>query len=344
MFPRLVAGLLSLALLTGVSFADTVPDGMWKWSSEIGGQTINSSLELETEGKQLWGTYKDQNVEAEIENAEVDGRNIWFELNVEVQGAELTAKFNGEIDDEEIEGSVEVWINGEESGEFDWLAKRDVSAAQVVGSWEFEFTSPDGVDHSPTLVVSEKGKELVGTLSDGDGAAEVLVKNFQLVDNQFSFELMTKYEGSNLDLKYICRPQGNKLTGMLEYDLEGNSGEFEIAARRRALPRSVRAMLGTWEFKVTDPDGIQHNPVLTLADDSGKLAAKLNSEILQLDIQDPQVNDGELTFKFTSDHGGEGVELTWHSRMDGADKMSGKLEYDAGGETGELDLTGERRS
>lgn len=331
-----------IAMVAGVSSAaDDVFDGFWKWTSEIGQQTIHSTLRLESEGNRLSGTYKDQNVEVEIENGEIDGRNIWFEMNVELEEMMVFVKFDGELVGDEIDGALEVVVNGEEQGEYKWNPQRSVPMEDVLGTWEFEFESPDGVQHTPSLELTERDGELVGKLSNEQGAIDLPEVNLEAGTLAFAYE--TEYQGSELSLKYVCKPRGNKLTGSIEYNLDGNEGDFEIAATRRALSRSLRAMLGEWEFAIVDPDGNTHDTVLKLLDESGQLNVQLTTKTGEVELTDLVVDSGKVKFNFVNDHNGVSVRLAWETQLDGADKMKGTMEFDVDGNTGEIPLEGSKR-
>lgn len=342
MFRRLAcSAAFCIALVPLAAPAEDLPDGTWKWTSEIGEQTIRSVLHLESDGKQLQGKYQDQNIETAIQNGEVDGRNVWFEFTAEVQNVQLLAKFSGELSDTEIDGSVKLIVDGEDRGEFDWMASRFVGNKEVLGTWNFEFTSPDGVEHRPVMVITEKDGELAGTMSANGNMLEV--ESLKTEDNVLSFEYTIDYGGRKLGVRYHCDPRGDRISGTLVYNLEGEIGDFEIEATRKTLPRKIRALLGPWQFSMTGPDGVERKPVLKLIDQGGQLVAKLSSDKLEVTVDDPAIDGDKISFDFTNQHEGQTVRLKWTCQAVGDNEMKGTLQYDADGNTGEVDISGKRK-
>jgi len=108
--------------------------GTWTWSRDFNGNTMNFTLKLQQDGKNVTGTYKtdfgDQDAPAglsdpvEIESGELDGDKLSFFIVREFNGNEFTVDYSGVISGNEIEGVSEMDFGGE-SREFDWNAKRE---------------------------------------------------------------------------------------------------------------------------------------------------------------------------------------------------------------------------
>lgn len=322
------------------STSEATPSGTWKWSSEIDGQTINSVLTLEAEGKEVTGSYKDQNIEAEIEEGKFEDGKLSFEMSAELQGQDLHAAFVGKVADATIDGEVSLEYDGEQLGDYDWTPDRHVGNEQVVGTWNFEFTDPQGTKYTPALVVEEKDGKLGGVISVGNDEFEV--ESLKITDNSVTFNYTGDYNGNDIDLSYDCQPRGNKLTGKLDYDLNGNTGEIKVTAVRKQLSKQERALLGEWHFALTTPDGQERTSVLTLSDDAGTLAAKLKGDGKEFEVENFRLEEGEILFDFTNNHDGLIVDLSWSSKLEG-DKMKGEIWFDADGNTGEVPLDGTRK-
>ncbi len=332
---------LSLMLPMDSSIAhDALPDGTWKWTSEIGGETIHSVLRLESDGKKLTGTYQDQNFQVPVENGEVDGINVWFEINIRPDDQVVLVKFSGELSDSELAGSVEIYVDGQESGEYDWTANRSVEIEDVLGTWNFVYTAPDGVEYKPVLVLASDEGTLVGTISNGEksGAVDAL----ELNEHQLTFEYTIDYQGKDLHLRYLCKPRGNKMFGTLEYDVDGNTGDFAIAATRSQAGQNLQPLLGTWKFSFSGPDGVQRSPVLKLYADRDQLKGKLSDDDFELEIDQMKVSGREVSFVFTRKHEDVSVDVRWTCELDG-NTMTGQLEFDADGNTGSIEIAGKRQ-
>ncbi len=331
--------LFALALLLSASsvFAEGIVDGTWKWSADVGGNQINSVLRLQSNGEKLTGSYKDENIEVDITNGEVEDGNLWFEFNSEMQGTAFTAKFSGEFFDPEIEGEIEIFVDGNEEFAFEWEPTRSTENSDVVGDWDFVYTAPDGVEYKPTLSVKEDGGKLVGNISADSGSLPV--ENLKLKDHELTFDYSIKLNGSDLDLHYICKPRGNKLTGVLEYSLGGNEGDFDIVATRQTLGKEMSALVGSWRCSVTGPNGEERHPILELKENGSTLAGSVTIDGNVTELSKIELKDGVVVFAFDFSHDGVDVELTWNVKAEG-NKLTGAVEFSANGEQGEIDLTG----
>lgn len=344
-FLSMAAGLLAAAAVS--SLAAQTPDGTWKWSSELGDQTINSTLHLQSDGDKLTGTYKNDTLETAVEEGTYKDGKVKFEINVAMDnGNQLRVPFEGEVNEETIEGEGKFFVGGEQQGDtFPWTANRHVGNAEVVGTWQFDFTSPDGVTRRPKLVVTEKGGQLSGYMvsaEDSNDEEAITVDNLRVEDNTLSFEMIVQLNG-DLNLKYICHPRGHQITGKLRFRNEnGNEGEFDIAATREHLSPEAKKLVGKWVFVMTGDDGVERKPILTVQDDGGKLDVQLVDDGNEFELNNVELKDGQLSFDFVNDHDGVGVELEWTSKLVGDDEMEGTLAYNVNGNTGEIGIKGER--
>ncbi len=319
-----------------------VADGTWKWSSNMGDQTIDSTLYLTANGTTLEGRYEDQNIQQEIENGKVDGNEISFQIPVEFNGQSILVNFQGTLKEEGIDGTVHFEVDGVQQGEdYPWEPKRHVGAEEVVGTWNFRYTAPDGVEYTPALVVSEMNGKLSGEITGDSGT--IKVESLRIDDGNLTFGYSIPYQGSDLELNYNCQPRGHKMSGTLEYEVDGNRGEFEVEATRKQLPSELRKLLGTWEFVVTGDDGLERRPVMTLSEKDGELSVSLADEGETFDLKNLTFANGQLSFGFSRSHDGMNVDVEWTCKPDG-DDMKGSLEYNADGNFGEIPFTGKRKS
>ena len=319
---------------------DSSPNGAWKWVLSGDNQDLECELRLEVDGKKVFGTYKDPNVETEIKNGSFADGKIQFSIEAEVDGAEISAELMGEVQENAIKGKAIVDVDGERYGEFDWEPKRFVGNQEVVGTWDFKFTAADGNDYRPVLKVTEKGGKLVGVLS-AEGEEEDIGR-ISLNGTVFSFGYTADYNGSDLELTYSCSPRGNELTGKIDFEVEGNTGDFPIKATRRALSRDAKRMLGTWEFQMETPVGA-NTSILTLEEVEGKLKATLTGNGKQFEPKHVGVKNGTLRFDFVNEHDGMKVQLDWESKLSDDDTMTGTMQFDAAGNTGEITMEGKRQ-
>ncbi len=317
-------------------------DGRWIWTLDIEGNTIHSELSLNTKGEKLTGTYKDENVSAEITDGGFDDLNVWFDMEVELNGAEIAIEFSGEYDADSINGTIEATINdGEEHGEFQWAAKRETRPQDVTGQWQIEFDAPDGVTYRPVLLVKEKSGKLSGSMKSADGELEI--ESIKLKDHALTFAYTIDYQGADLDLKYTCMPRGHKISGDIEFSVDGNEGEMEFTGKRQVLDKKLLALVGTWKCSTIGPDGVEREPVLTTMVKGGKLVGTLKSDEIELEIDEIKLEGDQAVFPFSMAADGETVKLVWKCKADG-DKLVGTIDYNIGSESGTIDVDGKRQA
>lgn len=333
-----------LALLAGSAQADesTIIDGRWVWTLDAQGNTINSELVLHTDGEKLTGSYKDQNVTAEITDGGFDDLNVWFDMSVTFNGADIDLEFSGEYSSGSIEGSIDASVNdGEESAELPWNAKRETRNRDVVGQWVFELDAPDGVTYRPELTVSAKNGKLAGKISADDNEMEL--KAITLKKNVLSFQYTVPYEGSDLQLTYNCLPRGNKMRGEVQFSVDGNDGTIDIKAVKKTLDKRLLALVGSWKCSTVGPDGVERKPVLTAMVENGKLVGHLKSEEIDVKIDELKLDGDYVSFPFTNSHDGNTIDLVWKCKADG-DKMTGIIEFDFDGNSGSIDVSGNKQA
>ena len=205
------------------------PVGTWKWNPDLNGTVVKSVLKIKfNKDKKLVGKYSDQFQNLDIEKASFKDGKLTFQFSTEYENTDVTWKFSGKVGEKAIEGKVIAAFNGEEN-EFDWKAER---AASAVGAWQFEFDAPNGQSYSPILVVKKKDDKFSGVMmTEKDGPSQA-VDDVKFEDNVLSFKTKVDVDGAQVALNYKCKIDGNKITGTCEYEVNGDSGEFDVEAKR----------------------------------------------------------------------------------------------------------------
>src|SRR5438552_1074127 len=88
----LAVALVSLA--TPALAADVT--GTWKWSVDRNGQTVETTLKLKQDGTKLTGKISGRNnMETDIENGNVDGDDVSFQVTREFNGNKIVQQYKG---------------------------------------------------------------------------------------------------------------------------------------------------------------------------------------------------------------------------------------------------------
>ena len=236
-----VVGLLSTSTFAQETTKRADPSGTWRFEYDLEGATVKDSLELQL-GKEgaLTGKYKGRSEKAvEIKSGKVDGDHVTVEMSIEFQGIPIEVKFDGKIKDDDITGLIIATANDGEM-EFDWVAKRSVEAEDVVGTWNFEIDAVETV-LEPILEIKVEGNELKGTYRDPDTGLETEMKNLRIENNSLKFTIEGDFQGNSLKADFSGRPYGSKISGTIDYDLSGQTGEIEFEGTRKVEEKKEEA-------------------------------------------------------------------------------------------------------
>jgi hypothetical protein len=210
------------------------PSGSWRFEYDLEGQTVKDSLYLQL-GKDgaITGTYRGRSDKAvEISSGKIDGDKIVVEMKIEYQGFPVDVKFDGKIKGDDIDGLV-IASTPEGEMDFDWIAKRSVEVEDVLGIWELEIDAVETV-LEPTAEFKLVDKELKGHYKDTDTGTDVEITNIRIEKNIVKFSITANFQGADLKANFEGRPYGNKISGTIEYDLNGETGEVEFEGVRKA--------------------------------------------------------------------------------------------------------------
>jgi hypothetical protein len=110
-----VTAVLCLAVVVGVAKADDKPNpnGTWKYTAEVGGQSLEVTIKLKLEGDKLTGTLSAGGMESKIEDGKYKDGAVSFKVNREVNGTKIVLKYSGTIKGDTFKGKRELERDGE---------------------------------------------------------------------------------------------------------------------------------------------------------------------------------------------------------------------------------------
>ncbi len=95
-------------------------------------------------------------------------------------------------------------------------APNDGQAAEIVGTWELQLSTPFGIQ-SVTFIVERAGAALNGTMRHERGTAEV--KDIKLTGQEFSAHAAVDLKGSHMTAEIAGRIEGAEMNGMVKVNL-----------------------------------------------------------------------------------------------------------------------------
>ncbi len=213
-------------------------------------------------------------------------------------------------------------------------------ASAVAGEWKLAITAPDGQTFQPTLKLAVDGDKLSGTFL-GDDGSENPVQDATFSGGELAFSVTLDFGGQQLTSKYRGTVADGALKGTLDYDLGGQTGTLDFTGAR---PVSLASVLGNWKLVASSPDGQTFEPGLALRADGDKLAGDYTwIDGTTIPISDAALEGDQLRFNVEIDFGGQAMKVAFKSKV-AAGKLSGTADYDLGGQTGTVDVTGEMQA
>ncbi len=207
------------------------PSGTWRWTFEGNDSSIESALALEMQkGGKVTGVLSANDRKIEINGGKIDSDQLSLAIQFEMQSRQITGLLEGKIKGDELEGSIE-FKTDEGRQQFPWKAERTVEPEDLVGDWDIAIDSPDGAMHSKAAITLVEGKpKVVVTSQDGSKSTATNVK---IADKNLTYDLKLDFQGSDLLIKVKGRPYGSKISGTIEYPVNGEEGELSFEGKRK---------------------------------------------------------------------------------------------------------------
>jgi hypothetical protein len=262
-FTRLAALVVSL-LVASAARADESrpaaavdPTGSWKWDyTAPDGNTMDFSLKLKWDGKQLAGKYTAFNDTTDISEGKLDKDQLSFVASREFNGNKFDVHFTGKVEPDDINGKVGLDF-GQGPQEFDWHAKRFVDVDDVLGTWQLRLDTPNGVIE-PQLTITKDDKGLHGHYVSPFGEREA--KSVEFKDGQLTWDVSGERDGNSFKVVYHGKPQGDSIKGTNEFDFGGNTGTADFTGKRTPPEEKKAAEAKPAAANPSAPAAVSANP------------------------------------------------------------------------------------
>ena len=113
-----------------------------------------------------------------------------------------------------------VW-DSEFQGETVWKAKRTITNKDLVGTWSLHINGPDGVTYTPDAIFKLSDGSLTGMYNAASLDQKLPMSMVELDGEELTFAV----DQSGLKLNYVGTVSGKNISGNLEFDIQGNSGD-----------------------------------------------------------------------------------------------------------------------
>jgi hypothetical protein len=310
------------------------------------GAQIEPQVKINKNGDKLEGIFVSiDGSEVPLSNVAISGSELTAEASVDFGGQTLVTKFKGNIEGDDFKGSVDYDLGGQ-TGTLDVTGKRQaaVASADPVGTWQLLVMTPDGAQIEPQVKINKNGDKLEGIFVSIDGS-EVPLSNVAISGNELTAEASVDFGGQTLVTKFKGNIEGDDFKGSVDYDLGGQTGTLDVTGKRQAEVAAVVVIdpSGTWQLLVATPDGAQIEPQVKIKKNGDKLEGIFVSiDGSEVPLSGVAISGNELTAEASVDFGGQTLVTKFKGNIEG-DDFKGSVDYDLGGQTGTLDVTGKRQ-
>jgi hypothetical protein len=211
-------------------------------------------------------------------------------------------------------------------------------APDVVGAWRLTFTTPDGVQRTPTVVVGRQRDELVAWYID-KGEPEAF-KEVCVADDALVLTIVPRERGGKTTVKLVAKPNGDdRCCGKGEYQLtDGESGSWEFSGER--LDPTELDHVAQWNLSFTTPDGEKHEPTVHVFEKGDTLYGWYISDDYELLTKSLKIDGDRVSLAIAAKvSGGSNADVTFRGTIDG-DSVRGKADYALDDERGSFPFTG----
>lgn len=220
-------------------------------------------------------------------------------------------------------------------------AQIETAKKEILGPWKLEFTTPDYVKHTPTVLIGRHYRELVAWSVEEDEPEAF--KTVQLEDDALVLTIRPKERDdvlvtikATLETEGKCIGEGTYMTD------DGESGGWDLKGKRVSPAEFDETQ--KWQLDFVSPDGEQHEAIVTVVSKDEKHYGWYASKDHDLPATKVTVNGDNVSLSVTpKTREGDSVDVTFRGTVSG-DRVTGTAEYDLDGDTGSFSFKGERKS
>jgi hypothetical protein len=206
------------------------------------------------------------------------------------------------------------------------------------GTWRREYDWYETRIEEVLRITLKEDGTVIGTLARNDDVLEV--KNGKLKDNELSFCVSNVYQGTTWTTHYTGVVRGDEIDGTVVLNVNDQSWDFSWQPRRSV---QVDDVVGAWEIHIETPDGTVFEPTMKISKDGNEYKSVYTTMRGQvLDVKDLRIEDNMLKFTVSADFDDYTLKVDYKGRPYG-NKINGLLDYDFGGDTGQVEFTARRK-
>jgi hypothetical protein len=224
------------------------------------------------------------------------------------------------------------------------LVKADSSDVdrKIVGAWKLQFTTPDGVQRTPFVILGRQYSTYVAWYI-GDKQPEkfrdVQLKGDTLVGT------INPQEHPGITVTLESKLQGeNQCVGTATFRSSDGQDTGQWTFRGQRMTPSTFDEATTWKLNFVTPDNQKYEPTITVVTEGGKMYAWFSGRDHELPARSITVQGDNVVMSMTAETPeGAQVDVTFRGTVSG-DEVKGMAEYRLGNDSGSFPFLGKRAS
>lgn len=213
---------------------------------------------------------------------------------------------------------------------------------QILGAWKLQFTTPDGVQRTPVVIIGRQYQQYVAWYvadQQPEPFRDVQLKGETLVGT------ISPQERPGMTVTLESKLNGeNQCVGTARYhSTRGDgAGQWSFVGHRMAVSSFDEVM--TWKLRFVAPDNEQHESTVTVVTKDGQRYAWYSGRDHELPARRIAIDGNRVTMSMTAQTPeGSQVDVTFRGTVTG-NAVSGSAEYRVGSDAGSFPFQGTRAS
>ena len=178
--------------------------------------------------------YVEESAPESFQRVRLDGETLLLTIRPQARrDVEVTFKAQ-QAGENACAGEAVYRTNDGDTGSFPFKGKRvDPSEFDDTSRWEVRFTIPDGESLTAMITVFARGDHLYGWYASRD--LDQPMKEVKRDGDNVSMSMATKMpDGSKLDVVFRGLVDGDRVTGDIEYSVNGDRGSIPFTGKRKS--------------------------------------------------------------------------------------------------------------
>ncbi|MFW6171371.1 MAG: hypothetical protein ACODAD_12840 [Planctomycetota bacterium] len=225
---------------------------------------------------------------------------------------------------------------------FAWSTSAQAAGLEkdAVGPWQLTFTTPEGEQETPVVVVGWQHGQYLAWHVNGD---DVQPFNSVKLQGDTLVGTIAPRQEPGVMLKVKSRLAGqNECQGVINYKSDQEAGSLSFTGQR--IGRSAFDETQTWKLDFVAPNYKKYTPTVTVVSKGDNVYAWVSDESHELPASKVTVDGDRVEMRLTAESAeGDDVDLIFNGIVEG-DTVKGKVQYDAPTDTGSFPFSGKRTS